>query len=100
MNTAVINIKVDPSVKKKAHKVASDLGFTLSSLINAYLRQLIRNESVSFTSQTEEPSDYMVEGIKESEEDYKKGNVSPTFNNANDAIKWLNDSRRKYKNRV
>jgi antitoxin component of RelBE/YafQ-DinJ toxin-antitoxin module len=39
-NTAVINIKTNPKIKKEAQAVASDLGLSLSAVINAYLHQL------------------------------------------------------------
>ena len=41
MNKVIVNIKVDPETKKAAQALASDLGLTLSSLINAQLKQLI-----------------------------------------------------------
>ena len=37
MKTAMLNIKIDPRVKKDAVKVAEDLGFSLSAIINASL---------------------------------------------------------------
>lgn len=97
MNTAVINIKVDPKVKKKAQGVASDLGFSLSALINGYLRSLIKTKSVHFSlNEKEEPSEYLIKALKESEEDRKAGRVSPSFDNAKDAIKWLNDPKARF----
>ncbi len=88
MKSAVINIKTDATVKRKAQKVASQLGFSLSSLINAYLRDIVRNKSVHF-SLTEEPSDYLLRVLKESEKDRKAGRVSPRFEKPEDAIAWL-----------
>jgi len=44
----VINIKTDKEIKKNAQKVAEDLGFSLSAVINAYLRQFVRNKEVYF----------------------------------------------------
>jgi len=44
----VINIKTDKEVKKNAKKVAEDLGFSLSAVINAYLKQFVRNKEVYF----------------------------------------------------
>lgn len=48
MQTAVINFKTEPNVKKKAQQVAKDLGFSLSSLLNAFLKQLIRDRTINF----------------------------------------------------
>lgn len=96
MNTAIINIKTDPQLKKQAQAIASDLGFSLSSLINGYLRQLTRTKTITFSLISEEPSEYLIQALKESEEDRKAGRTSPTFDNADDAIAWLHDSNRDY----
>jgi len=44
----VINIKTDKEVKRNAQRVAEDLGFSLSAVINAYLKQFVRNKEVYF----------------------------------------------------
>lgn len=99
MNTAVINLKTDLKLKKEAQKIAKDLGFSLSSLMNAYLRQLVKAKTVHF-SLREEPTTYMLNSLKESEEDIKAGRVSPNFDKAEDAIKWLNDPKAEYSNEI
>lgn len=92
MNTAIINIKTEPFIKKQAQQVAEDLGLTLSSTINAFLRDLIRNKTINF-SLNENPSKYLVKQLKKSKEDIKKGSISPTFSNSKDAVKWLNSDK-------
>ena len=46
MNKVIVNIKVDPETKKAAQVLAKDLGLTLSSLINAQLRQLVNRRQL------------------------------------------------------
>lgn len=87
MNTAVINIKTQPETKIKAQLVAKELGLNLSSIINAYLTQLIKTKTVAF-SVREEPTEYLLEMLKESQEDIKAGRVV-SFKNAKDTIKYL-----------
>lgn len=99
MNTAVINIKTDSQLKEEAQKIAKELGFSLSSLMNAYLRQLVKGKTVYF-SLNEEPTPYMLNSLKESEADIKAGRVSPNFDKAEDAIAWLNNPKAKYANEV
>ena len=89
MKTSVINIKTDASIKTQAKKVASELGFSLSGLINAYLRQLVKSKTVFFSLTSEEPTQYLLRSLAESEKDRKAGRVSPTFNSAEDAVAWL-----------
>lgn len=50
MNTAVINFRVDPKVKSGAKAFASSLGLDLSTLIENYLRYLIKSKAVFFTA--------------------------------------------------
>ena len=57
MNAAVINIRVDSDLKIMAQKVADDLGFGLSSLINAYLKNFVKTKTVYF-SVAEQPSEF------------------------------------------
>lgn len=45
----VINIKADQEIKNKAKKLAGDLGLSLSAIVNAYLRQFVRDKSVYFS---------------------------------------------------
>ena len=97
MNTAVIKIKTEVSTKKQAQRIASELGVSLSSIINAYLKQFVRTRRIEFDLR-EEPSDYLLQSLKESQEDIKAGRVSPKFTNAEDAIKWLNNPKAKYQN--
>ena len=97
MKTAVINIKTTPIVKTRASKVARDLGFGLSSLINGFLNTLIKTKTVEFTTLTkEEPSAFMIQALKEAEDDIKHGRVSHAFDNAKDAITYLHKESKKY----
>ena len=90
MVKTLINIKADPGVKAKAQKVARDLGMPLSTIINAYLGQLIRTKEVHFALEGElKPSvkkrlDRLTKEVREGK------NLSPAFSNADDAIRYLN----------
>lgn len=90
MNTAVINIKTDAKLKTRAQKVASDLGFSLSSLINGYLNQLIKTRTIHFSTTEENPSEYMIQALRESEEDRKVGRYK-SFNSTDKALEYLDN---------
>ncbi len=100
MNTAVIITKTEPQVKVKAQRVAKDLGLTLSSLINAWLRQLIKTKTVVFSAADEEPTQYLLDTLKESRGDIEAGRISPTFKDVDKAIAWLHNPQKKYANQV
>ncbi|OGM22377.1 hypothetical protein A2961_00745 [Candidatus Woesebacteria bacterium RIFCSPLOWO2_01_FULL_39_21] len=92
MNTAVIITKTEPEVKKMAQQVAKEIGVSLSSLLNAYLKQLVRTRKVEFDL-GEVPSEYLKSVIKRAEENYKKGKTSPAFKTGEEAVKWLEKHR-------
>ena len=50
MNSAVINIKTDPKLKKEIQGVAKELGLPVGTIINAYLRELVRERRVVFSA--------------------------------------------------
>lgn len=79
---------MNPDIKQKAQKVASELGFSLSSLINAYIKQLVKTKRVDFRLD-EQPSEYLLSAIKQAEKNLKKGNTSPAFDNIKDNLAWL-----------
>jgi len=87
MNTAVINVKVNPALKAEVQALAKDLGLSLSSLINAYLKHLVRTKTVIFST-SEEPTDYLLQILKKSKNDIRAGRVV-SFKNANEALSYL-----------
>ncbi len=88
MKTAVINIKTDSKVKAEAQKIASELGFSLSSLINGYLRQLIKTKTVNFSLTGKEPSELLIKAIKEAERERESGDYY-SFDNADQALEYI-----------
>ena len=92
MNTAVINIKTQPETKAKAQQIARQIGVSLSSLINAYLKQFIKTKTATFSASVEEiPNAHTLKVLKKAEENYKKGNTSPAFKTGEEAVKWLEE---------
>lgn len=99
MNTAVVNFKADPKIKKNAQAVVERLGFSLSSVLNAYLRNLVRTRTVEFSDDVRlEPTPYLKRLIKQSEKDVKVGRVSPAFSSMQDSLAWLDDPHARYQN--
>lgn len=99
MQTAVINVKVRSDIKKQAQKVAEELGLSLSAAINGFLRHFVKTKTVTFGIE-EEPSEWMIHELAKSKKNIEKGLVSPAFDNAEDAIAWLHDPKRKYANQI
>lgn len=89
MNTAAIYIKTEPEVKKEAQKVAKELGFSLSSLLNAWMRQFIKTKTVTFSVLDEVPNERLKSIMKQAEKNLKEGNHSPIFKTGEEAVAWL-----------
>ena len=89
MKTTMINIKTNKDVKKQAQKLAEELGFSLSALMTASLKQFVRTREVQF-SVLPRMTPYLEGVIKEVEKDIKsKKNLSPAFTNAREASAYL-----------
>jgi len=99
MDTAVINVKVDPALKLQVHDFAEELGLSVSSLIHALLKQAVRSQTVSL-SLVEEPSDYLKAILDEAREDVKAGRVSPSFTSAKGAVAWLDNPKKRYAGKI
>ncbi len=85
----MINIKADKDVKENAQKTAKELGVPLSTVINAFLKEFVRNKSVSFSA-IPRMTPYLEKVLGKVEEDIKKGeNMSPAFSSAKDANAYL-----------
>lgn len=86
-NSAVINIKIEARFKREVQKAAEDLGFSLSALIKGFLRQFARTKEVYFNV-SEEPTEYLLRALKESEEDIKAGRIV-SFKDPRQALSYL-----------
>ncbi len=87
MQHTTIHIKTDVKTRDDARKVAEDFGFTLTSLVNALLKQVARTKRLTL-SMEEKPTQYMTESLKKSEEDEKAGKVI-SFTSGKDALEYL-----------
>ena len=73
MNTkTLLTIKTDKSIKQMAQLVAEEIGVPLSTVINAFLKQFVRDKEVSFSA-SYKPSPYLREMIAITEKEYKEG---------------------------
>lgn len=95
MKTTMIGFKTTPEIKTKAGQIAKNLGFGLSSLLNAYLINLIKTKTITFSDyQTENPNKYMLQALEEA----KKSESSPIFEDVDESLKYLHKEAKKYAN--
>lgn len=87
--TTVIHIKADKEVKENAQQAAKDMGLTLTDVINAALRNFIKDRTVIF-SDIPQMTPWLEKRLEKVEEDIKHNrNMSPKFKTAEEFIKYL-----------
>ena len=84
MNT-VISVKVDKDVKDSAQEVAKSAGLTLSTLVNAYLRQVAATRRIELYA-PEPMTPHLEALIAEVEAELKVGKASKPFDNVDDFL--------------
>jgi len=87
MKTSALSIKIDPKVKKEAQKVADQLGFSLSAIVNASLKELARSRTISYSLL--EPTPLLKKAINSARLDRAHGKTSKSFSTSKDMIKAL-----------
>jgi addiction module RelB/DinJ family antitoxin len=87
MNT-VISVKVNKELKEQAQEVAKSVGIPLSTLINAYLRQLVVTRRVDFSA-PEEMTPEMEKLIAKAEQEIANGAISGPYKTAEEFVKSL-----------
>ena len=65
MATTNINIRTDANVKAQAENIFENLGLNMSTAINMFLRQTIRENGIPFSLKLDVPNDITVAAIKE-----------------------------------
>ncbi|MBI4079037.1 MAG: type II toxin-antitoxin system RelB/DinJ family antitoxin [Candidatus Levybacteria bacterium] len=98
MQSAVINFTTEEKTKQDAQKVAKKMGISLSTVLNNYLKHFVRTKRVVFSAEDETPNQWLINALKESEEDEKAGRVT-TFKTPREALDYLDkeiaDEKRK-----
>ena len=94
MNTTVINFKTDKIVKKRAQKIAGEMGLNLSDIMNVCLRDFVKRRELNISLKN--PNEKTLKRIKVAINEVKKGKVSPSFDDVDEAIKWLDNEGEKY----
>jgi addiction module RelB/DinJ family antitoxin len=80
MNTkTILNIKTDKGLKRAAQDTAEELGVPLSTAINAFLKQFVREKELILSADRLTPTPYLQRILKEADEEYIRGVVAGPF---------------------
>ncbi len=70
----LITVKTDKVLKKAAQDVAEEIGISLGTLINSFLKQFVRTKEVNF-SVSYKPNTNLMHVIAEAEKDFAEGKL-------------------------
>jgi addiction module RelB/DinJ family antitoxin len=85
---ALINIKTDIKLKKEAQEVSRELGLPLGTIINAYLRDFVREKRVVF-SVPFEPNQKTQKLLERIQKDLKTGKNATKPLSYDEAVSYL-----------
>ena len=81
------SITIDSDVKARAEELFSDLGLDLSTAINLFLKQSIRENSIPFAIRRENPNADTIAAMRECEEMKKHPEAYKTYASARELFK-------------
>lgn len=86
VNNTTINIRTDKTTKSQAEKLFDSFGMSMSTAINVFLKQAVREQRIPFDINNEVPNALTEQVLKESEEGK---NLSPTYDSISDLMDAL-----------
>lgn len=86
MSATTMNIRVDSEVKNSAKEILSEIGLDLSTAVNIFLRQTIRENGIPFDLKLDIPNEETKKAIREAE---KGIGMSKSFKSLNDLFNDL-----------
>ena len=89
MPTTNLNIRVDEDLKKKADKLFSELGMSMSTAMNIFLRQSIRYGGIPFDVRLDVPNAETVEAIREVQRMKADPTIGKTYSDVDQMMKEL-----------
>lgn len=98
MNT-VLNVKIDPKLKRQAQEAAKDLGLPISTVVAAGLREFVKTRSITISDEPRLKPEVEAELLRISREAKAGKNVSPAFDDVDESIAWLKKEVKKEKNK-
>lgn len=80
------NISIDADIKMKAQELFADFGLDLSTAINMFLRQSVRENAIPFSISREVPNAETIQAIKEIEEFKKNPSAFKTYSSFSELL--------------
>ncbi|MBR6633173.1 MAG: type II toxin-antitoxin system RelB/DinJ family antitoxin [Clostridia bacterium] len=85
------NISIDADIKVKAQELFADFGLDLSTAINIFLRQAVRENAIPFNISRDVPNDDTLEAIKEIEEFKRNPDAYKRYSSFSELLDEVNE---------
>ncbi len=85
----ILNIKTEKKLKEEAKKVAGELGVPLSTVMNAFLKQFVRDKEITLSVNSYRPTPYLEAILEEAQAEFEAGKVKK-FKTADEFLADLN----------
>ena len=85
----ILNIKTDKKLKRDAQSIAKKIGVPLSTVVNSFLKQLVRDEEVVFSAKEYKITPYLESLVEEARREREK-KPPVYFKSSRELIKGLN----------
>ena len=79
MAKVATNISIDEDIKPKAQAMLAEFGLDLSTAVNMFLRQMLREEAIPFEIRKEVPNAMTLAAMAEAEEMEKHPELAKTY---------------------
>lgn len=85
-DTATINIKTDRDLKRQAEELFNALGLNMTTALNVFLRQAVREKRIPFSISLDSVNDLTRNTIEKAQ---KGEDLSPVFSNTDELFESL-----------
>lgn len=89
MAKVATNISIDEDIKPSAQAMLAEFGLDLSTAVNMFLRQMLREKAIPFEIRKEIPNSTTLAAIAEAEEMGKHPERTKTYSSVDDFMKDL-----------
>ncbi|WP_028245802.1 hypothetical protein [Pseudoclavibacter soli] len=89
--STVLNVKIDPELKRQAQETAKSLGLPISTVVSAGLREFVRSRSITISDPPHLRPEVEAQLLLLSAQAHAGDEVSPAFTSVAEAFDWLDD---------
>lgn len=82
--TGTINVNVDNNIKKEATAILNDLGLNMSTAINMFLAQIIKQDGIPFEIKNPKPTRELKKALKEADDIISGKKDAKTYHNVDE----------------